>query len=215
MKSIWKRQKTESNINVSVNAIPIQDCTTERYCQSSEEILLTCPRKYCNTNTANTATVKYCQRSGEIFQLQKAYFPRSKFHAPFLTLRFPSFSSFLIPPLKGLFLLFLISSSNTKKGRFLLGFSSLNSLKRWFLSILTSFTHLNLWKAGFTWVAELPEEKDKHLRSNIQSRRQLQLQLSTCRWFNFPSLDCHYFQYLPSILNFNIDNIHDISITWK
>ena len=68
MKSIWKRQKTESNINVSVNAIPIQDCTTERYCQSSEEILLTCPRKYCNTNTANTATVKYCQRSGEIFR---------------------------------------------------------------------------------------------------------------------------------------------------
>ena len=150
-----------------------------------------------------------------LFQLQKAYFPRSKFHALFLTLRFPSFSSFLIPPLKGLFLLFLISSSNTKKGRFLLGFSSLNSLKRLFLSILTSFTHLNLWKAGFTWVAELPEEKDKHLRSNIQSQRQLQLQLSTCRWFNFPSLDCHYFQYLPSILNFNIDNIHDISITWK
>ena len=150
-----------------------------------------------------------------LFQLQKAYFPRSKFHAPFLTLRFPSFSSFLIPPLKGLFLVFLISSSNTKKGRFLLGFSSLNSLKRWFLSVLTSFTHLNLWKAGFTWVAELPEEKDKHLRSNIQSRRQLQLQLSTCRWFNFPSLDCHYFQYLPSILNFNIDNIHDINITWK
>ena len=31
-----------------------------------------------------------------LFQLQKAYFPRSKFHAPFPTLRFPSFSSFLI-----------------------------------------------------------------------------------------------------------------------
>ena len=31
-----------------------------------------------------------------LFQLQKAYFPRSKFHAPFLTLRFPIFSSFLI-----------------------------------------------------------------------------------------------------------------------
>ena len=31
-----------------------------------------------------------------LFQLQKAYFPRSKFHTPFPTLRFPSFSSFLI-----------------------------------------------------------------------------------------------------------------------
>ena len=31
-----------------------------------------------------------------LFQLQKAYFPRSKFHAPFPTLRFSSFSSFLI-----------------------------------------------------------------------------------------------------------------------
>ena len=30
-----------------------------------------------------------------LFQLQKAYFPRSKFHAQFLTLRFPIFSSFL------------------------------------------------------------------------------------------------------------------------
>ena len=80
-----------------------------------------------------------------LFQLQKAYFPRSKFHALFLTLRFPSFSSFLIPPLKGLFLLFLISSSNTKKGRFLLGFSSLNSLKRWFLYLIYSSKSMKGW----------------------------------------------------------------------
>ena len=149
-----------------------------------------------------------------LFQLQKAYFPRSKFHAPFLTLRFPSFSSFLIRFLlwKDYFCYSSFPHWILKRDNFSWVFP------HWILwrdDSFTSFTHLNLWKAGFTWVAELPEEKDKHLRSNIQSRRQLQLQLSTCRWFNFPSLDCHYFQYLPSILNFNIDNIHDISITWK
>ena len=145
-----------------------------------------------------------------LFQLQKAYFPRSKFHAQFLTLRFPIFSSFLF--WKDYFCYSSFPHRILKRDDFSWVFP------HWILwrdDSFTSFTHLNLWKAGFTWVAELPEEKDKHLRSNIQNRRQLQLQLSTCRWFNFPSLDCHYFQYLPSILNFNIDSIHDINITWK
>ena len=145
-----------------------------------------------------------------LFQLQKAYFPRSKFHAQFLTLRFPIFSSFLF--WKDYFCYSSFPHRILKRDDFSWVFP------HWILwrdDSFTSFTHLNLWKAGFTWVAELPEEKDKHMRSNIQNRRQLQLQLSTYRWFNFPSLDCHYFQYLPSILNFNIDNIHDINITWK